>query len=232
MTIPNPATIFATLDTTWPPEMYQQSGDWLLRIGGAGGSRVNAATAIGDTPELDGCGPLVMIRTGQDALSQRLDAAGYSIKDPCRILVARSADVARDLPDGPGTITGDAPIAQIVEIWEAGGVGPARLAIMDRANCPKTYITGRVGDRPAGCVYVGANGNVAMLHALEIATQHRRKGLARNLVAASAQWASSAGAEWLSLIVTEANEGALALYSSMGFTDIGGYHYRIKEDTV
>lgn len=232
MQLPDPASIFTTLDATWPPEMYRQNGDWLRRIGGAGGSRVNAATAMVESPTLDGCGPLVMVRTGEDALSERLDAAGYAIKDPCRLLVAPAAELAQMRPAGPRTVQGEAPIARMAEIWAEGGIGPARLQIMDRATCPKTYITGRLGDRLAGCVYVGAKGDLAMLHALEISPHHRRHGVARDLVAASAGWAADTDCTWLSLIVTEANSAALALYSTMGFSDIGGYHYRIKEDTA
>ncbi|SOH94670.1 Acetyltransferase (GNAT) family protein [Monaibacterium marinum] len=230
MTLPTPATLFDTLDATWPPERYQQQGDWLLRIGGDGGSRVNCATPMVDAPDLSGCGPLISVRGAQGDLDAQLDAAGYRIKDACRLMVVRSADLAAQLPAGPRTIAGDGPIARMLEIWQAGGIGPARLAIMNRANAPKSYIAGRVGDRPAGCIYVGAKGNVAMLHALEVATEHRRKGLARDLVAACGHWAAQNNAEWLSLIVTEANTGAHALYSNMGFTDIGGYHYRKMEE--
>ena len=232
MTLPQTATLFRLLDATWPPERVERAGDWLRRIAPGGGSRVNAATAEVAAPSLDGCGPLIMVRTGEEALAERLAASGYRVKDPCRLLVARCDALAALVPAGPRTIAAEAPIARMEEIWAGGGIGPARLAIMARSRTAKAYIAGRVGDRPAGCVYVGAEGDVAMLHALEVAPDYRRHGLARDLVAASAHWAAGQGAVWLSLIVTEANAPANALYDAMGFTLAGRYHYRIKEDTL
>lgn len=218
------------VDATWPPESFQQHGDWLHRHAPDGGSRVNCASALGGAPDISGAGPLVMIRPGEEDLAARLSRAEYVVKDPCRLLVAPTHGLAEVLPAGPRTIVGEGPIARMEEIWAAGGIGPARLRTMARAACTKAYIAGRVGDRPAGAVYVGAQGSLAMFHALEILTEYRRNGLARDMVAACGHWAKGQGADWLSLIVTEANGPARALYSAMGFEDIGGYHYRIKED--
>jgi ribosomal protein S18 acetylase RimI-like enzyme len=98
---------------------------------------------------------------------------------------------------------------------------------MERARDPKTTLLGRQNDQPAGTVFVGIAADCAMIHALEISSAHRRQGLARYLTRAAAFWAEDNGADYLTLVTTQANIGANALYSSLGMTLVGHYHYRI-----
>ena len=114
------------------------------------------------------------------------------------------------------------------EIWAEGGIGSARLAVMERADGPKTTILGRDGNSPAGTVFVAMQNGVAMLHAMEVATAFRRRGLARKMIAAVGHWAADHGTSHVALLVTKANAGANALYASMGFEVVGEYHYRIN----
>jgi ribosomal protein S18 acetylase RimI-like enzyme len=65
-----------------------------------------------------------------------------------------------------------------------------------------------------------------MVHALEIGAQHRKQGLAQHLTRAAAFWAQENGADYLTLVTTQANVGANALYTSLGMTLVGQYHYR------
>ncbi len=120
----------------------------------------------------------------------------------------------------------DAPLECQAEIWAAGGVGPARLAVMARARGPKTWLLGRAADRPAAAAFVAAHGGVAMLHALEVSPAARRAGLGSAMTRAAARWAADNGAGVLALAVTEANAPARALYAGLGFRESGGYHYR------
>ena len=46
--------------------------------------------------------------------------------------------------------------------------------------------------------------------------------------AGAQQWAAEQGADRLALAVTQANSGAIALYTSLGMQPVGEYHYRIK----
>ena len=68
-----------------------------------------------------------------------------------------------------------------------------------------------------------------MIHAIEVAPEHRRHGVGRNMLIKAAHWAQDQGATHLSLAVTRANTGANALYSFLGMTVVGNYHYRIKQ---
>ena len=65
-----------------------------------------------------------------------------------------------------------------------------------------------------------------MIHALEVAQDHRRQGLAAYLTRSSAFWAQTKGAAFLTLVTTQANDAANALYTSLGMTLVGHYHYR------
>jgi GNAT superfamily N-acetyltransferase len=46
---------------------------------------------------------------------------------------------------------------------------------------------------------------------------------------AAARWAARQGAAELALLVTRKNVPANALYTSLGMSVVGSYHYRIKE---
>lgn len=120
------------------------------------------------------------------------------------------------------------PLQIMRDIWAEGGIGADRVAIMERATCDKIAILGRVDGRAAGTVYVGVSNGCAMIHALEILTTHRRKGLARSLVIAAAQWGAEHGADTLALLVTKKNAPANALYQALGMSAQPGYHYRVK----
>ena len=56
----------------------------------------------------------------------------------------------------------------------------------------------------------------------------RDDDVARNMMRAAAIWAQNHGATTLALAVTRSNVSANALYSSLGMTVVGYYHYRIK----
>lgn len=56
---------------------------------------------------------------------------------------------------------------------------------------------------------------------MSVAADLRRKGIGKGLVDAAEQWARWAGVEKLTLMVFPHNTGAIAFYSSLGFTEEG-----------
>lgn len=229
MNPPDPAALFAVLEATWPPAARHRAGPWVLRDGAGGGKRVGAATAEGavTTADLPAAGDLVMVRAGEAALDAMLDAAGYGVVDPTVLYLAPIDSLAAP-PPGLTAIPVWPPLAIQRRLWAEAGIGPARVAVMERAAGPKTALLGRVRDRAAGTAFVALHGDVAMVHALEVAPGFRRAGVARNLMQGAACWARAAGAHWLALAVTEANAGARALYAALGMAEAGRYHYRAK----
>ncbi|WP_323769632.1 GNAT family N-acetyltransferase [Antarctobacter sp.] len=232
------SSLFDALDATWPAAAKIDAGPWVLREGRGGGKRVSAATARGDWREDDlsaaeksmtllGQNPLFMIRPGEEALDTALKTRGYTLIDPVQLWVA-PIDVLTDLR--LPRVTAFAiwePLAIMREIWETGGIGAARQRIMDRAAPPKTGILGRVSDKPAGAAFCAIHGETAMVHALEIASEHRQKGLGGWMMRCAALWAADQGATRIAVAATEANAGANALYATLKMEVAGHYHYRI-----
>ena len=118
------------------------------------------------------------------------------------------------------------PLSIMRDMWAEGGIGPGRIAVMERARGPKTAIVARWNDHPGGCAFVAIHDGIAMLHALEILPHQRQQGLGKWMMRRAAFWARDHGASHLSVVVTQANTGGNALYTSLGMTLVGQYHYR------
>ncbi len=229
----------AVMDATWPAAQTRRSGPWLLREGQGGGKRVSAATAEGPWQPEDialaeqaqaalGQPALFRLREGDAALDAELAARGYRLLDP---VVAYAAPVAQlaSVPVPPiCAFPIWPPLAIQNEIWDEGGIGPARRAVMQRVRGARTSFLGRINDRAGGSAFIALHGQTAMLHALHIVPEQRRNRLATHLVHGAAQWAEAQGAVNLSLVVTRDNAPARALYASLGMEIVGEYHYRMK----
>ena len=227
----------ALIDATWPAAGYAQAGGFTIREGQGGGSRVSAATTDAAFSQTDiaaaeaaqsalGQAPLFMIRDGQEALDRALAMRGYRVKDPVALYAAATASLADPAPDPMSAFTIWPPLEIMRDLWAEGGIGPARLAIMERVTGPKTAIMGRARDRVSGAAFVAVDGARAMLHALHVTAAQRRQGSAVNIMRRAALWAQDHGATELFLAVTKHNLAANALYASLGMRIVGHYHYR------
>ena len=233
----DPARLIAAIDATWPAAETVARGGWLLRRGAGGGQRVSAASPLGSDPAIAeaeagmaawGQAPLFRLMPEQAAADAALAAAGYRAHDPVAVHAAAVADLADARDETARVIRISTRLALMEEIWEAGGIGPARRAVMDRAAGPAIRLMVRLGDRPAGCAFVACDAEVAMLHAMEVLARHRRAGAGRMLLHGAANWAGEQGATVLALAVTEANGSARALYDSAGMAVAARYHYRVR----
>lgn len=226
------------MEATWPAARRWQAGPWILRDGKGGGGRVSATTAAHDDwSEGDiaiaeaahhGSGqvPLFMVRDGEDRLDAALAARGYALHDPVDLFMAPVSRLAAEAPRRLTTFAIWPMLAIMRDHWAEAGIGPERIAVMERAAAPKTTILGRLEDRAAGGVFAAVNGDVAYVHALHVLPGFRRKGLARDMMRAAAQWAATHGARSLALPVTRANDAGQGLYRSLGMEVVDHYHYR------
>ncbi|MGL4234811.1 GNAT family N-acetyltransferase [Tabrizicola sp.] len=229
-----PEQLSEVMEATWPPLRRWPLGPFTLRDGAGGGKRVSAASLQGDftAADLDAAiaamtTPIVLIRQSDTALDAALASAGWHIVDPVVAYAAPVAQLRAELP--PLSAFPHWPPLEIARsIWAEGGIGPARLNVMDRVEGPKAAILARVGDRPVGVTFVACHGAEAMLHALEVRPDCRRHGAGRTLLHAAANWAAEEGARRLSLVVTQQNAAARALYTRLGMETVGQYHYRAK----
>lgn len=225
------------VDGTWPAARYRRLGPFQLREGQGGGSRVSAANALAPASDADidaaeaamqamGQKSIFCLRPGDEALDAKLAQRGYDILDPVNIYTCPISHLT-DQPIPPVMVFSVwEPLEIMREIWAAGGIGPERLAVMERAKGPKTGLLLRHNDQPSGAAFVAMHGDVAMLHALEILPAHRRQGLGQWTMRAAAIWAGDNGAQTFSVICTKANEGANGLYCALGMEIASEYHYR------
>jgi ribosomal protein S18 acetylase RimI-like enzyme len=236
---PSNHRLMATVDATWPPAEFRALGPWLLRRGDGGGQRVSAASTADQSAVLAPAEagmrawdqpPLFRVTDDQTELDCRLDDAGYVVKDPVVLYSATVASLADGSDETAKLFRVTAPLAMIDEIWTQGDIGPGRRAVMTRPTGPHVTLLARADDRPVGVAFVALDKDIAMIHAIEVAPAHRRKGGGGILMRGAANFAAEHGAEWLTLAVTEANTPARALYERLGMVSAGRYHYRIKAD--
>ncbi|MSU89463.1 GNAT family N-acetyltransferase [Rhodobacteraceae bacterium 2CG4] len=232
--LPDAATALEAMERTWPARRCRDLRGWTLRLDPGAGKRVTAATARapgGDIAAAEsamraaGQTPLFMLRPDQRALDAALDARGYRRVDPVTIHAAPVAALAATDPRHR-VCQCDFPLTVMAELWAAGGIGPARLAVMARAARPRCWLLARADHQPAGVAFVAAWRGLAMVHAVEVPPALRRQGHARRLLAAAARWAQGHGAGTLALAVTDANAPANALYAALGMRPVARYHYR------
>jgi GNAT superfamily N-acetyltransferase len=240
MSLPGPAELLEVLEATWPAAHRFRVGPWTIRDGAGGGQRVSAATAEAPWTEADlalaeaemaalGQSPLFMIRGGEETLDAALAARGYAVKDPVVLYAVPLAELSAEPVPRLTAFTVWPPLAIAREIWQQGGIGPARCAVMERAAGPKTAVLGRTQDRASGAAFAAIHGRHAMLHTIEVVPALRRNRTGLHMIRAAAHWARSEGAETLSLAVTRANAPANALYAFLGMSPVGYYHYRVKQ---
>ncbi len=233
-----PDQLFEAVEATWPAAATRRVGPWRVRDGQGGGKRVSAVSAEGDWAVEDialaeaicmnlGQDKLFQLRPEEAELDKALELRGYEVLDPVDLLACSvehlTAEIHRlaAIPCWP-------PLAMQAEIWAEGGIGPARLDVMTRAEGPKTALLGRHDNKGIATAYVACHGPIAMLHALEVAPEARRQGVGHVMMHGAANWAARNGARDLAVLVVKDNKPAQSLYASLGMMPVGQYHYRIK----
>ncbi len=240
MTPPSAADIYEAMQATWPPVARFTEGPWTIRDGGGGGKRVSAATA--DAPVSDNDielaqeamialnqPALFMIREEDEYLDRMLAARDYVVVDPANLYACPIHILTKAPPQKLSAFTIWPALGIMRELWAGGGIGPARIAVMNRATGAKTALLARIKSRPAGAAFVAIHHQIAMIHAIEVTKSLRRNGAGINIMRAAAAWAQHQGARYFSVLVTDANATANALYNELGMPVVGHYHYRIRQ---
>jgi len=237
--LPPAARIFAAMDVTWPAAEVFCAGSWSFRRGLGGGKRVSAATT--DSAQSDdqislaeaemsriGQNPLFMIKPENAALDRQLAARKYRIVDPVLVFCGRVEAIAAINPAPLDAIPCEAPLALMVGMWKTAGIDAARLDVMRRTKVTKTHLFSRHKETPAGVAFVACDGEIAMLHALDVTHDCRRFGVARKMLGRAAIWAREQGASYLSTVTTGQNLPAQRLFTGVGMQVTTKYHYRMK----
>lgn len=233
---PSPTDLFDAVDATWAPLAFHHHAGWLIREGAGGGQRVSATTLLPETQNYKistactkmaslGQQPLFMIRNADTILDAELQGLGYQIVDPVVILIAPIAELFKNFPDQMQTIHAlNEPDNNAKKIWAAGGIDQKRLDVMARVTGPKTVLS--AGEM--GVAFAAIHNDIAIVHAVEVASNHRRKGVANAMMHKAFEWAKDQKCEWGAVLTVRVNIPARNLYENLGMTKAAAYHYRLK----
>ena len=225
----------------WPAPDTAMLGDWLLRAADGWTNRANSVLPLGDPgvplPEaLDrihewyagrGMKPRFAVPLpGFDLLDRELAGRGW--RRTHTVLVQTGP-----LPSGPDP---ELPLVTVVdepdEDWlrivagRKGSLPPAARLVLTGARRPgfaSAYEAGELVAIGRGVVDDGWLG----LSLIEVVPRAQRRGLARQVMVALAEWAAGHGARRAYLQVEEDNTAAVARYASLGFTTHHRYVNRV-----
>lgn len=233
----------------WRAAEEDRLGDWLLRAAGGFTGRANSALAAGDPglPLSQAIGAVsrwyaerglpamiaVPYPTGSpsgSALDRQLARLGWTIRaDAATVMTAAAERVAcqADPVDVPVDFDA-APDQAWLARYHYRGQNLPPVAVQLLMSAPwQEFGSVRLDGDTIAIGRVAGDGAWAGLTAIEVAGEHRRRGLGRVVTAALAARAAANGAARLYLQVADDNLGARALYRQLGFSDHHGYHYRI-----
>ena len=237
MSDPSPADWQAVIDAAWPAERVSRAGGWTIRAAPGAGGRVNAITGDGDIAEAEaaaraeGQAPRFAL-WDEGPLDAALAARGYALRDAVWLYAAPAAALAADPLPHATAFAHWPPLAFARDVWAAGGIGPARQAVMARAarSTGAAAILARRDDRGAGAGFVARAGDVALVSAIHVLPRFRRAGAGGLILRAAAHWALGQGCDRVALVVTRGNAPANELYRSKGMRVVAGYHYRVHPE--
>jgi N-acetylglutamate synthase len=171
---------------------------------------------------------------GSDPLEQELVRRGYELDTPTVVMTARSSPTAALLPEhGLRVDVRETPDEAWLELYHYRGqeLPDVAVPVLVKADTPAVQVAFsslRDGDRAVAVGRVAVSRGWAGITAVEVALDHRRQGLGRQMLGALLAWAQDAGAHSSYLQVARANTGAIALYAGSGYRPHSGYHYRIQ----
>jgi N-acetylglutamate synthase len=231
----------------WPALETERLGEWTLRASRGFTSRANSVLPLGDPgPGLDAAlervrhwyaardlPAMVQVTTGDvdddHALAVALDERGWTAERHAVLRTGALAPLADRAPD-PRVRVG----RELDEEWlraygrADGAVGEAALQVL--RGGPSVWfatVPGEPGEPgPAAIGRCVVEARWAGFAAVEVAPEHRRRGLATAVMAGLARHALREGASAAYLQVEPGNAAAFALYDRLGFADHHGYHYR------
>lgn len=237
-------------DRAWPGLTTIDVDGWLVRTADGFTKRANSVLALHEPAEVDtaidqvqelytarGLAPTFHI---SDAirpvdLDTRLEKRGYEVRTPTLNLAAELTTVLEHLRSAPTPVeVRDSPSEAWLDAWWDIDRPEARERYWDTARQVLTQDTALFAQIPCtgGSGSMRAVGRLAVvedwggLACLGVRPEARGNGDAGSVIGALARAAQRRGVRFLWLQVVPENEAALRVYERLGFTTIGGYHYR------
>ncbi|SCE05641.1 Acetyltransferase (GNAT) family protein [Streptomyces sp. ScaeMP-e83] len=231
----------------WQPVESEPLGEWRLRAAGGFTRRANSALPLGDPGmplgeafgrvgswyEERGLPPYIQTATGaegtQEALCAELERHGWRREVTAEVRIAALAPIGDLDADVSAVRLSRAPDEPWLARYQRFSTpGPHVLRVL--GSGPSVWFAtvpgaGDGGEAPAAIGRCVVDGRWAGFMAVEVAPEHRRRGLATSVMAALARRALDEGASAAWLQVEEDNGGARALYDGMGFAAHHRYHH-------
>ena len=247
-------------EESWPPEDVEEAQGWRIRASDGGhasaGYRLNSALppcgldptlagldAVERSYAARGATPAIQLAMAigdpaSDAVADALKARSYApihettmLDAPIEMARASLAGRAAAGRNAPRVLETRTPLAALEVFWRSGGVGPARLAAMRRADARRSItLIARYGDRLAGAVFIAVGGARAFAHALYVDEAARGNGVGAALIAAGASFGVQRGATLFAASALADNAAAQALFHKAGCVERGAYRYFVRSN--
>jgi ribosomal protein S18 acetylase RimI-like enzyme len=227
---------------TWPASIVDDVDGWLLRhcamlqrnrsnsalppavVGDfrAALERVEAFYARRDRAPVIQVSPLQWHGELDAFLAER----GYRTIKPAEVMIAGVGHIVELSDPGDYNVHGE-PDPHLSWLRACEVVGGRVEPSLDRVPRPASFLVAVQDEHPVGVGLFVVSGGWCGVYCLATDPRWRRRGVARSLLHAGAQWAGEIGASRLFLQVAANNAGALGLYRQVGFRTSHTYHYRI-----
>ncbi len=218
-------------------------GEWTLRSGDGFTGRANSCLAVGDPgmPLADaanrvkdfsaahGIKPWAQVIAGSDIEAELRNLGWEDVYVEIDVLVCRlSTLLGESLPDPSVMVT-----VTLSEEWlrayhssRPNDADPALLKMILSGVPSRAFAGIAAGQTRLAAIGRGhVNGPWLGLGCIWTDHDHRRQGLARNIIISLGHWAARQGARNAYVAIAHANEGALAASNSLGFTKHHSYRY-------
>lgn len=228
----------------WPGLRNEWVGGWWLRAGGGWTGRANSALPLHDDGRnidtllahvqrwyrADGLPPTIQVPLpARSDLRLALEQRGWTPRWGAVVMTAMVADALAGVPPLaglPAVDVADAPDEAWLQAYHyRGGALPGVARDILRAGArPRFLSVAEAGATVAICRTATSDGWLGIT-AVEVATTHRRRGLATHLLRAALELARDDGTERVYLQADHANVAAQTLYARAGFARHHEYFY-------
>lgn len=236
----------------WAPLERAQLGDWVLRGGASFTRRANSVLPLGDpgrslSEAIDHAQSWYDQRSlrrlfalfgpegfavDQDPLGRELLARGYTPFGATAVLTAATRSLPPELPHPRGARVRLEP-APWPSWWDAWAAGTAGNTDVERSavravmcgSPEQLFASMEVGGAVVGIARVAFAKGWAGVFALHVAPEHRRTGVAVQLMGALADQSTSRGIRSMYLQVLKTSLPAMSLYERLGFSTHHEYCY-------
>lgn len=175
-------------------------------------------------------------RARESEFDALLRARGYRLDTPTLVLTASAREVAAVVlvPGSPGLpadlelTVDDEPDDDWLAVYRYRGQDLPAVARRLLLSAPtQAFVSVRSGSGTVAVGRAASSRGWTGVSAMEVSPPQRRRGLARTVIGAAAEWALARGDRSLYLQVAEKNVAAQGLYAGTGFAPHHGYHYRV-----